>query len=64
MDKKNKKIVLDLLKSIDIQEWAATEDKKKQKWFRFGAYDALRTASQLIQDLPEPAKKKIEVKDK
>lgn len=39
--------ILDLIKSIDIQEMLVP-DEANRKWFRFGAYDALRILSESI----------------
>lgn len=44
-EEKNKFITL--IKSVDIQELAIPEGAKR-KWFRFGAYDALRALSERI----------------
>lgn len=55
-------IVLDLIKSIDVKEEYSSENEEKRKWFRFGAYDALRNLSEKVKEYDEPKSKKINVK--
>lgn len=55
--KEDKKAIIMHLKKLDIQEAYASTDSKKRKWFRFGAYDALRRAVEMIEQLPENNKK-------
>jgi tRNA A37 methylthiotransferase MiaB len=52
--KQDKQILQKAIQSIDVKklyEPVAEEDKKK--WFRFGAYDALRMVSEMIESYPE-----------
>lgn len=58
MDKNTKKQLVDAIKTIDVEDLYASEDQNKRKWFRFGAFDALRMASEVILAWPE-----VEVKD-
>lgn len=53
MDENTKKQLLEALKLIDVKDLYASEDEDKRKWFRFGAYDALRMASEVIIAWPE-----------
>lgn len=57
MDKNTKKQVIDALKLIDVKDLYASEDEQKRKWFRFGAFDALRMASEVILAWPEVEQK-------
>lgn len=59
--KEAKKEVIEALKHIEIGESYVSEEETKRKWFRFGAYDALRAATELINNLPEP--QLLEVKE-
>lgn len=52
MDKNTQKQLIDALKSVDVKELYASEEEAKRKWFRFGAYDALRMACEVIQAWP------------
>lgn len=45
-----KKEILDLIKGIDIKANSASDNELKRKWFEFGAYDALRTLSEMVKD--------------
>jgi hypothetical protein len=56
LTKEKKEELVELLKSIDIKEVYSTEDEQKRKWFRFGAYDALRMATEAIIKIPEEDK--------
>ncbi len=59
MDRKTKKTVLNLIKSVDIQNQYSSEQEDRRKWFAFGAYDALRNLSERVENLPEPRKIKV-----
>lgn len=52
MDAKTKEQLLGALKSIDVKELYSSDDEKKRKWFRFGAYDALRMACEIVLAFP------------
>lgn len=53
VDANTKKQLMDALKTINVKELYASEDENKRKWFRFGAYDALRMACEVILAWPE-----------
>lgn len=52
MDVKTKEQLLGAIKSIDVKDLYASEKENKRKWFRFGAYDALRIACEIIIAFP------------
>jgi len=54
VDKETKQKVLELIKSVKVEEQYASEKADRRKWFRFGAYDALRTLSQQVLEYEEP----------
>lgn len=52
MTEANKKIFLDLIKKVDINELVIPDEAKpfsRRKWFKFGAYDSLRTLSEMVK---------------
>lgn len=53
LDAQQKAELIELLKAIKIDDGSVSNVDKKRKWFRFGAYDALRIATEQIQALPE-----------
>ena len=44
-----KKKLLDMVKAVDLEE-LLIPDEANRKWFRFGAYDALRILAEDIQN--------------
>lgn len=54
LTKEDKKIILDAFKSVDVKELEIQhEDPVIVKWFRFGSYNAMQIASEIIRQLPE-----------
>jgi hypothetical protein len=52
--KEDKQIILKAIQTIDVKKlYKPVEDDEKKKWFRFGAYDALRMVSELLESYPE-----------
>lgn len=51
--KEDKLIILEGIKTLDVKAMYASEDEDKRKWFRFGAYDALRMVTEMLKDYPE-----------
>lgn len=59
LTKEDKKTILDAFKSIDVKELEIEhEDPRMVKWFRFGSYNAMQIASEIIKQLPEKKTKK------
>lgn len=61
LTKADKKMLLQAFKMIDVKKLEIDlDDPKLVKWFRFGSYNGLMMASEIIKQLPEkktPAKK-------
>lgn len=54
LTKDDKNIILKAFKSIDVKEFEIEhEDPRIVKWFRFGSYNSLQIASEIIKQLPE-----------
>ncbi len=52
--KEDKKIIQNAIQKLDVKKMYNTvEDDQKKKWFRFGAYDALRMVSEMLESYPE-----------
>lgn len=61
---RDKKIILDAFKMVDVKKLdIEVDDISKKKWFRFGSYNGMMIASEIIKNLPEktPVKKQIKV---
>lgn len=57
MTKEDKEQILKLFKLVDVKQMEIDHpDPKLQKWFRFGNYNAMKIASEIIQQLPETEK--------
>ena len=52
MTKKDKKVILDLIKNLDLQE-RVIQDKTNQKWYKFGAFDSLQLLAIEVENLKE-----------
>jgi hypothetical protein len=52
MNEATKKQLIEAFKKIDVKDMYASEDENKRKWFRFGAFDALRIACELVIAMP------------
>lgn len=54
LTKTQKKELLDLFKMVDVKKLEIDGfDEKKQKWFRFGSYNGMQIASEIIKAIPE-----------
>ena len=52
--KTDKAIIQKAIQGIDVKQlYTAVKEDDKRKWFRFGAYDALRIVSEIIEQFPE-----------
>jgi len=52
--KKDKEVILEAFKMVDVNKMSV-ENMNPQivKWFRFGNYNAMMIASEIIKELPE-----------
>lgn len=57
MNEATKKQLIEAFKNIDVKDMYASEDENKRKWFRFGAFDALRIACELVIAMPTTEEK-------
>lgn len=54
ISKEDKKIIQKAIQTIDVKKlYKPVAEEEKKKWFRFGAYDALRMVSEMIESYPE-----------
>lgn len=52
--KTDKEILKKAIQSIDVKKlYEPVEDEEKRKWFRFGAFDALRMVTEMLESYPE-----------
>lgn len=59
LSKEDKNTILDAFKAVDVKELEIQhEDPRMVKWFRFGSYNAMQIASEIIRQLPERKIKK------
>lgn len=57
LTKAQKKEVIDLLKQVDVKKLDIDlDDKTKVKWFKFGSYNGMRIATEIIKAMPEQQK--------
>jgi hypothetical protein len=57
--KKDKENILEAFKMVDVKKMDIDHtDQKLVKWFRFGSYNGMMIASEIIKKLPEGRKKK------
>ena len=57
--KKDKELILQLFKGVDVKQLEIDhEDERLKKWFRFGSFNGLQIACEIIKNLPESSKKK------
>lgn len=65
LTKKDKEMLLDALKMVDVKKMEIeNNDKRLIKWFRFGSYNGMMIASEIIKNFPEKVAKKIQEKTK
>ncbi len=52
--KADKELILNLFKQIDVKKLEIDHnDPKLVKWFRFGSFNGMQIASEIIKNLPE-----------
>ena len=57
--KKDKEAILEAFKMVDVKKMDIDHpDEKLVKWFRFGSYNGMAIASEIIKQLPEGRKVK------
>lgn len=57
--KKDKEAIIEAFKMVDVKKMEIDHpDEKLAKWFRFGAYNGMMIASEIIKQLPEGKKVK------
>lgn len=58
LTKQQKKQIIDLFKQVNVKELEIDlVDESKQKWFRFGSYNGMQIASEIIKQIPEKNEK-------
>lgn len=61
LTKKDKEAIINAFKMVDVKKMDIEhDDKRLVKWFRFGTYNAMVIATDIIKAMPEakPEKKK------
>lgn len=62
LTKKQKTGIIDLFKMVDVKQLEIDlEDEGKMKWFRFGSYNGMQIATEIIKAIDEEPAKKREV---
>lgn len=52
--KEDKELILTLFTQVDVKKMVLEhQDQRLVKWFRFGSYNGLQVASEIIKNLPE-----------
>lgn len=63
LNNKQKQELLDILKAVDVKQLQVEhKDERIVKWFRFGSYNGLQIAREIIKALPEKPSAKTKVK--
>lgn len=63
LTKAQKKEIIDIFKAVDVKRLdVEVDDATKQKWFRFGSYNGMQIASEIIKALPEARNVKARAK--
>jgi hypothetical protein len=61
LSKKDKKQLVDLLKSVDVKTLEIDHpDERIVKWFRFGSFNGLAIACEIIKALPEESNEQVQ----
>lgn len=56
---KDKENIIEALRSVDVKKMTIDHpDERLMKWFRFGSYNGLLLAQEIIKQLPEAKKTK------
>ena len=59
LTKKDKENIIKALQTVDVKKMNVDHtDERLVKWFRFGSYNGLLLAQEIIKQLPEGRKKK------
>lgn len=57
--KKDKETIIEAFKMVDVKKLEIEhDDPRLVKWFRFGSYNGMMIASEIIKSLPEKKKAK------
>lgn len=52
--KEDKELILTIFKQVDVKKMNIEhQDPKLVKWFRFGSFNGMQVASEIIKNLPE-----------
>lgn len=52
--KEDKELILTLFKQVDVKKMDIEhEEERIVKWFRFGSYNGMQVACEIIKNLPE-----------
>lgn len=52
--KEDKEMILTIFKQVDVKKMNIEhQDPKLVKWFRFGSFNGMQVASEIIKNLPE-----------
>jgi hypothetical protein len=52
--KEDKELILNIFKQVDVKKMEIEhEEPRIVKWFRFGSYNGMQVASEIIKNLPE-----------
>lgn len=61
LTQKDKKAILEALEMVDVKQLEIEHaDPRVVKWFRFGSYNGMVIASEIIKQLPEKKTRKKE----
>ena len=61
LTQKDKKAILEALEMVDVKQLEIDHaDPRVVKWFRFGSYNGMVIASEIIKQLPEKKTRKKE----
>lgn len=59
LTKKDKDDILKLFKMVDVKDMTIDYDNPDSvKWFRFGSYNGMQIASEIIKQMPERKQRK------
>lgn len=59
LTKKDKDLIIKAFKSVDVKKMSIEhDDQDKLKWYRFGNYNAMQLAIEIIKNLPEHKSRK------
>lgn len=60
--KKDKENIIKALQTVDVKEMHLDHPNERLvKWFRFGSYNGLMVAQEIIRQLPEKKKKDLTI---